>query len=80
MKTFSEFIYESSELDEIMSVSARKKQARRMAKMARSPAVKMKKQRTKLKVRPPAKLAMLAKKVKPKVKEDYSDWREDVLY
>ena len=62
MKTFSEFIYESSELDEIMSVSARKKQARRMAKMARSPAVKMKKQRTKLKVRPPAKLAMLARK------------------
>ena len=62
MKTFSEFIDESSELDEAMSVSARKKQARRMAKMARSPAVKMKKQKAKLKVRPPAKLAMLARK------------------
>ena len=47
MKTFSEFIDESSELDEAMSVSARKKQARRMAKMARSPSVKMKKQKAK---------------------------------
>ena len=47
---------------EVMSVSTRKKMARRMAKLARSPAVKMKKARAKLRVRSTDKLAVVARK------------------
>ena len=47
---------------EVMSVATRKKMARRMKKLARSPAVKMKKARTRLKVRSTAKLAIVARK------------------
>ena len=50
------------ELYEVASVVQRKKMARRMAKIARSPATQMKKQRGKLKMRNPAKLAILARK------------------
>ena len=45
MKTFLEFINER-----VVSVLQRKKQARRMAKLARSPAIKAKKKRALLKV------------------------------
>ena len=56
MKDFKEF-------DEaVASVLQRKKLARRMAKMAKSPAIKMKKKRAALRMRTPAKLAMLARK------------------
>ena len=47
---------------EVMSVSTRKKMSKRMAKLARSPAVKAKKARTRLKVRSTAKLAIVARK------------------
>ena len=47
---------------EVMSVVTRKKMSKRMAKLARSPAVKMKKARTRLKVRSTAKLAIVARK------------------
>ena len=47
---------------EVMSVITRKKMSKRMAKLARSPAVKMKKARTRLKVRSTAKLAIVARK------------------
>jgi hypothetical protein len=47
---------------EVASVAQRKKLARRMAKMARSPVVQMKKKRASLKMRPPAKIAQLARK------------------
>ena len=54
MKDFKEF-------DEaVASVLQRKKLARRMAKMAKSPAIKMKKKRAALRMRTPAKLALLA--------------------
>ena len=56
MKTFKDF-YEA-----VASVSQRKKAARRMAKMARSPVIQLKKQRAMLKPRNPAKLAQLARK------------------
>ena len=56
MKTFQD-LYEA-----VSSVVQRKKMARRMAKMARSPVIQKKKQRAMLKVRNPAKLAMLARK------------------
>ena len=56
MKTFKDF-YEA-----VVNVVQRKKMQRRMAKMAKSPVVKMKKQRARLKVRSPAKLAILARK------------------
>ena len=56
MKTFIE-LYEA-----VASVVQRKKMARRMAKMARSPAIQMKKKRAMLKMRNPAKLALLARK------------------
>ena len=56
MKTFQE-LYEA-----VSSVVQRKKMARRMAKMARSPVIQKKKQRAMLKMRNPAKLAMLARK------------------
>ena len=56
MKDFKEF-------DEaVASVLQRKKLARRMAKMAKSPAIKMKKKRAALRMRTPAKLALLARK------------------
>ena len=55
MKTFKE-------LYEVASVTQRKKLARRMSKMARSPAIQKKKQRAMLKMRNPAKLAQLARK------------------
>ena len=47
---------------EVMSISTRKKMSKRMAKLARSPAVKMKKAITRLKVRSTAKLAIVARK------------------
>ena len=56
MKTFKDF-YEA-----VVTVVQRKKMQRRMAKMAKSPVVQMKKQRARLKVRSPAKLAILARK------------------
>ena len=56
MKTFKDF-YEA-----VASVVQRKKLQRRMAKMARSPVIQMKKQRAMLRMRNPAKLALLARK------------------
>ena len=56
MKTFKDF-YEA-----VVTVVQRKKMQRRMAKMARSPVTQMKKQRARLKMRSPAKLAILARK------------------
>ena len=56
MKKFKE-LYEA-----VASVVQRKKLARRMAKMAKSPVIQMKKQRAMLKMRNPAKLAILARK------------------
>ena len=56
MKKFAE-LYEA-----VASVVQRKKLARRMAKMARSPVMQMKKKRAMLKMRNPAKLALLARK------------------
>ena len=47
---------------EVMSVATRKKMARRMAKLARNPAVKAKKARTKLKARSTDKLIVVARK------------------
>ena len=57
MKTFSEFINER-----VVSVAQRKKQARRMAKMARSPAIQAKKRKAMLRMRNPTKLAQVARK------------------
>ena len=57
MKTFKEFINEK-----VVSVLQRKKQARRMAKMAKSPAMLAKKKKALLKMRNPAKLAQVARK------------------
>ena len=56
MKKFKDF-YEA-----VTSVVQRKKAARRMAKMAKSPVTQMKKKRAMLKMRSPAKLALLARK------------------
>jgi len=56
MKKFKE-LYEA-----VASVVQRKKMQRRMAKMAQSPVIQMKKQRARLKVRSPVKLAVLARK------------------
>ena len=47
---------------EVMSVSTRKKMAKRMAKLAKSPAVKAKKARTRLKMRSTAQLTITARK------------------
>jgi len=58
MKKFLE-VYE---LCEVMGVAQRKKMARRMAKMAKSSVAQMKKKRTALRMRNPAKLLQLAKK------------------
>ena len=57
MKTFLEFINER-----VVSVVQRKKQARRMAKMAKSSSFQAKKKKAMLKMRNPAKLAMAARK------------------
>ena len=60
MKKFKEF---RESLDEkVVDVVQRKKMARRMAKMAKSSAFQAKKKRTLMKVRSPAKLAIVAKK------------------
>ena len=56
MKTFRE-LYEA-----VASVVQRNKMARRMAKIARAPATQLKKKRARLKMRNPAKLAVLARK------------------
>ena len=56
MKKFKE-LYEA-----VASVVQRKKMQRRMAKMAKSPVIQLKKQRAMLKPRSPAKLAQLARK------------------
>ena len=56
MKDFKEFN------EAVASVLQRKKLARRMSKMARSPAMKMKKKRAALRMRTPGKLALLARK------------------
>ena len=56
MKTFKDF-YEA-----VASVVQRRKLARRMSKMAKSPVIQMKKQRAMLKMRNPAKLNILARK------------------
>ena len=56
MKNFRQFY------TEVMSVATRKKMARRMAKMAKSPVIQKKKKRAALRMRNPAKLAVLAKK------------------
>ena len=56
MKNFKDF-YEA-----VASVLQRKKLARRMSKMARMPAIKMKKKRAALRMRTPAKLTLLARK------------------
>ena len=72
MKTFKDF-YEA-----VVNVVQRKKMQRRMAKMARSPVTQMKKQRARLKMRSPAKLAILARKktiqsFRDKFYPDYKD-------
>jgi len=56
MKTFKD-LYEG-----VASVVQRKKLARRMSKLAKSPVAQMKKQRAMLRVRNPTKLAVLARK------------------
>jgi len=56
MKKFKD-IYEA-----VMGVQQRKKAARRMAKMAKSPIVQAKKKRAALKMRNPTKLLLLARK------------------
>ena len=57
MKTFLEFINER-----VMSVTQRKKAARRMAKIARSPATQAKRKKAMQKMRNQAKLATAARK------------------
>ena len=56
MKTFKE-LYEA-----VASVVQRKKLQRRMAKLAKSPVIQMKKKRAALRMRNPAKLNILARK------------------
>ena len=63
MKTFQE-------LFEVVSTSQRKKLARRMAKLQKSPAFQMKKKRNALKMRDPAKLLVIARK---KLMQGYRD-------
>ena len=48
--------------EKLVNVTQRKKMARRMSKLAKSPAFQMKKQRAMLKRRNPAKLAQVARK------------------
>ena len=57
MKTFSQFINEK-----VVSIAQRKKMARRMSKMAKSSSMKAKKKRARLRMRDPAKLAIVARK------------------
>ena len=64
MKTFLE-LYEG-----VVSVTQRKKLARRMAKLQKSPAFQMKKKRNALRMRDPAKLLVIARK---KLKQKYRD-------
>ena len=71
MKTFKDFY-------EVASVTQRKKLARRMAKMAKSSVIQMKKKRAMLRIRNPAKLALLARKktiqsFRDKFYPDYKD-------
>ena len=56
MKTFKELS------EKLVNVSQRKKQSRRMAKLAKSPAFQFKKKKSLLKMRNPAKLHMAARK------------------
>ena len=63
MKTFQE-------LYEVMSVSARKKLARRMAKLQKSPAFQMRKKKSALRMRDSAKLLVVARK---KLMQGYRD-------
>ena len=56
MKKFREFY------TEVMSVATRKKMSKRMAKLARSPVVKLKKARSRLKMRSTSQLAVVARK------------------
>ena len=63
MKTFQE-------LFEVVSTSQRKKLARRMAKLQKSPAFQAKKKRNALKMRDPAKLLVIARK---KLMQGYRD-------
>jgi len=63
MKTFQE-------LYEVMSVTARKKLARRMGKLQKSSSFQMKKKRSALRARDPAKLLMIARK---KLMQGYRD-------
>ena len=63
-KTLSD-LYERS-----VSVVQRRKQARRMAKMARSAGFKLKKKRAKLRRRSPEKIAMIARKQAIKMMRD----------
>ena len=55
MKKFKDFY-------EVMGIKQRKKMARRMAKMAKSPITQAKKKKAALKMRNPAKLAVFARK------------------
>ena len=64
MKAFLE-LYEG-----VVSVTQRKKLARRMAKLQKSPAFQMKKKRNALKMRDPAKLLVIARK---KLMQGYRD-------
>ena len=64
MKTFQE-LYEG-----VVSTSQRKKLARRMAKLQKSPAFQAKKKRNALKMRDPAKLLVIARK---KLMQGYRD-------
>ena len=75
MKKFKE-LYEA-----VASVVQRKKLQRRMAKMAKSPVIQMKKQRARLKMRNPAKLALLARKKTIQSFRDkfYSGYKEMAL-
>ena len=75
MKKFKE-LYEA-----VASVVQRKKMQRRMAKMAKSPVIQMKKQRAMLKMRNPAKLALLARKKTIQSFRDkfYSGYKEMAL-
>ena len=63
MKTFQE-------LYEVMSASGRKKLARRMGKLQKSPAFQMKKKKAALRMRDPAKLLTIARK---KLMQGYRD-------
>ena len=69
MKTFKDF-YEA-----VVNVVQRKKLQRRMAKMAKSPVIQMKKKRAMLKMRNPAKLNILAR-IKGEIQWVYGEVRQ----